>query len=519
MEINNLYNFKNPVKNFLNIDNIIFPSDIANFDINKLCWVEPINFRVRKQDDTYRTLKMPNILNFMCAYEYFKDMPHFFDVQAMDTAHKRLSANIETGDFGSGEYDWQLEKDFENLCVYDNLIKLDVKEYYGRIYTHYMDFHGHEERYLSNMKLGATNGLLMGNYLSLYFAERNLASISNDIEEELNKDDIDCEFSYFSDDFYFFCNNKDNEKVVQIFDKILEKYELERSEKKKEIWNYEKFNNHNVVARYWKKLIAHSNIRVKSDRNDNKLYFINQIVYRMSKLDDEKLKKVFINNIFKTKYFRELPLEKYQVKEYDYHQLCFIMKYSPEVMLYLADRFSEMNKFQNQKMYKFFKVRYHESLKESFNEEQLYYYYAIKIFRFEDIIESQKELVLKSDNQILISYYLKDCIFCNSDMDYLKSLEKEKYWFQNYHLILYNSDMLLDIEENIEKYLIPKKVLQPLCNKPDKVAKRESYMNFYKDNLSNGKAIIRNIEDVKNEIIQYLVLKITESEEAFAEAD
>ncbi|WP_029505251.1 hypothetical protein [Lachnoclostridium phytofermentans] len=517
MQINNLYNFKNPVKNFLNIGNIEFSDDLSHLDINRLCWVEPFNFRVRKQGDQYRTLKMPNLLNFMSACAYYKDMPYFNNIQGMDRVHKRLSANIETGDFSSGEYDWQLEKDFENLCVYDNLIKLDVKEYYGRIYTHKIDFQGLEERYISNMNLGATNGLIMGNYLSLYFAERYLACISKDIEVELNKANIDCDYTYFSDDFYFFCNVKDNEKIIHIFDKVLEKYELERSERKKEVWTYESFNNHNLVARYWKKLIAHCNIRFKSDRDDNKLYFINQIVYRMSKLDDEKMKKVFINNIFKTKYFRELPLEKYQVKEYDYHQLCFIMKYSPESMLYLADRFSIMKKFDNQKMHKFFKVRYHESLRSSFNDEQLYYFYAIKLFGFEDIIGGEKEMVLKSNNQILISYYLKDNIFTKDDLNYLKSLEDEKYWFQNYHMIMYDMDMLVDLEDNIEKYLIPKKVLQSLCNKPSKVAKRESYMNFYMKNLSTGKAIIRDIEDVKTEIINYLELKIAESEEVFEE--
>lgn len=58
------------------------------------------------------------------------------------------------------------------------------------------------------MNLGATNGLIMGNYLSVYFAENNLKNISNDIEKEIEDSNIKCEFSYFSDDFYFFCNKK-----------------------------------------------------------------------------------------------------------------------------------------------------------------------------------------------------------------------------------------------------------------------------------------------------------------------
>lgn len=517
MKLNNLYNFKNSVKNFLNIDNMIFPCNISTFDINQLCWVETINFRIRKHDDQYRTLKMPNILNFICAYEYYKNMPEFESIQDMDVDYKRLSANIETGDFVSGEYDWQLEKDFENLCIYDNLIKLDIKEYYGRIYTHKIDFQGKEERFLSNMNMGATNGLILGNYLSLYFAERYLKEIGKKLNDEFTLRGIDCEFSYFSDDFYFFCNTSENDKIIEIFDNVLEEFELERSENKKEIWSYEDFNNYNMVARYWKKLIAHCNIRYRPDKDNNKLYFINQIVYRMSKLSDEKMKKVFINNIFKTKYFRELPLEKYQVKEYDYHQLCFIMKYSPESMLYLSDRFSNMDKFDNQRVYKFFKVRYFEILKSNYNDEQLYYYYAIKLFGFNDLILNAKDLVLKSCNQVLISYYLKDDIFSIEDVQYLKNLTEEKYWFQNYHLILYNIDMLLDIENNVDKYLIPKKVEKSICTKQSQSDKRNTYMNFYKENLSNNRAIIRDIDDVKNEIINYLELKIAESEEAFYE--
>ena len=487
-----------------------YPKTVQEFPIDKLAWTEPINFRVRKEDDKYRTLKLPNILNFVCAYKKFMDMPEFESIQKLDIEHKRLSANLETGDFASGEYDRQLERDFNELCIYDNLIKLDIKEYYGRIYTHKIDFCGHKETYLSNMNAGATNGLLMGNYLSLYFAERNLSKISNDLEETLLTEHVNCKFTYFSDDFYFFCNQNDNDKVIHIFDKTLEKYELERSDKK-ETWTYETFNNYNVTARYWKKVVAHCNQRFRADRKDNKLYFINQMVYRMSKLKDQKSKKVFINNMFKIKYFRELPLEKFQVKEYDYHQLCFIMKYSPESMLYLVDKFSVMSNFDKQKLYRFFSVRYEEILKTNFNEEQLYYYYAIKNFGFEDIISQQKDLVVKSNNQILISYYLKDRVFDEGDFNYLKNFTDETYWFQNYHLVLYCRELFDDLDNSVKTYLVPKTA--------QKSKQIESYFSFYKTNLMHKRAVIRDIVGVKQEIIQYLSLKIAESESNFVKED
>jgi len=519
MKLNNMYNFKNPVKNFLDIDNLILPSNVSSFELDKLCWVEPIKFRVKKQNDKYRTLKMPNILNFVCAYEYYKDMPDFDSIQSMDSRHKRLSANIDTGDFVSGEYDNQLEGDFNNLCIYDNLVKMDIKEYYGRIYTHNIDFQGHNERFLSNMDLGATNGLIMGNYLSLYFAERNLIDISNDIEKEIVDAAIDCEFSYFSDDFYFYCNKDDNEKIISIFDRSLERYDLERNDNKIEILSYEEFNDYNLVARYWKKLIAHCNIRYDKDSNNNKMYFINQIVYRMSKLRDDKLKKVFVNNFFKTKYFLFMDLNKYKVKDYDYHQLCFIMKFSPEVMLYISKSFKDMREFNSQIMYKFFKVRYREALKQHFNDEQLYYYYAIKMFCFEDILKDAKELVLISSNQVLVSYYLQDEMFGSEDLDVLKTYTDERYWFQNYHLILHSIDLQIELENSIEKYLIPKKTFPETTDSVRKIAnkvlKKQSYMSFYMENITNRKSIIRSVEDVHSEITKYLILKIEESEESF----
>jgi hypothetical protein len=37
-------------------------------------------------------------------------------------------------------YDYQLENDSKELSIYDNLIKLDIKSYYGRVCTHHIEF-------------------------------------------------------------------------------------------------------------------------------------------------------------------------------------------------------------------------------------------------------------------------------------------------------------------------------------------------------------------------------------------
>lgn len=109
---------------------------------------------------------------------------------------------------------------------------------------------------------------------------------------------------------------------------------------------------------------------------------------------------------------------------------------------------------------------------------------------------------------------MQDNLFSQSEIDYLKTLTGEEYWFQNYHLILNRQELLQDIDNSIETYLIPESVKLP-CTKKNKVQKREAYLNFYKTNLQNGNAIIRDIADVKQAIMDYLELRMEENEEAF----
>lgn len=506
--LNNVYNFKNSIRFFINIDQMKYPDDISEFNIGKLSWSKPFKFRIKKEHDKYRTLKIPNILNFVASYNYYcYKINDFEDIKSISDPHKRLSANIQTGDFISGEYDKQLEGDFSNLCIYDNLIKLDIKEYYGRIYTHYVIPNNETtDLYLSNLNSGATNGLLMGNYISLYFAEKELSIISDSLETLIRENDINCNFSYFSDDFYFFCNKADNNTIIKIFDQVLEKHNLERNEHKKEFLSYESFNKINLVARYWKKLIATCNQKYDDKSESNKLIFINLLIYNIDKLSNEKLKTSFLINFFKTKYFRNLNLNKFILKSYDYHQLCFLMNFAPEIMLFSIDKFEAMTSFNKDKLKEFFRIRFFESLKKQFNEEQLYYYYSIKIFKFEDILISQKEKVLKSDNQLLISYYLKDNIFDEKDINELRFETSEEYWFQNYHLILYCEDLLSDINNSIIKYLVPAKCKPKTLDGTFK-NNTQSYIDFYKSNLESKIPIINDIPIVKDKISSYLELK------------
>lgn len=525
MSLSNNYNFRNPVRHFINIDHLDFPADISTFNpIDELCWTKPISFRIYKADDRFRTIKMPNILNYVRAYHYYEGLPNFNDVMLLDPQHKRLAANLDTGDFVSGNYNEQLNGDFINLCNFDVLLKVDISEYYGRIYTHYLDLdiNGLRDEPLAWLNNGKTSGLLMGNYISLYFAEYLSSRISEALQEYIATDSLNCVFNYFSDDFYFFCNHTDIEKVLTLFDKTLAEFDFVRKEKK-ELWTYETYNTYNLLTRYWKAIIRTWNLEVLKDYENHrnhpdaplihKYSFLNQLIYRLSGLQDEKSKRGFIMNFFKTKHFQTHDYSKYKVCKYDLHQLFFLVKYAPESLLYISHIVNAIPDIKNDLSTKaFLKARYEEALRQELHDVQLYFYYAIKTLGFDDIIQSTADLIIKSQNQVLVAYYLKDGNFTEDHISSLKLIEGEEYWFQNYHLILYTPSLKSDLNTNIKKYLIPKR----LSSKPNQT-KENRYFNFYFNNLQNGCALINEISAVTANITAYLDLRYEETAADFEE--
>ncbi len=504
MSKNNLYNFKNPIRHFLRIDDIMV--DLQNINVRNLSWTVPIKFKIRKDREKFRILKLPNILNFSFALKEFQSQQHFENIPELDE-HKRIAPNLETGDFSSNSFSISLEDDFKHLCIYDKLIILDIKSFYDRIYTHELGLLN--DTPLTNMNKGATNGLIMGNYISLYFAEKYLTNISNDIESRISDENIDCYYSYYSDDFYFFCNEKDELLIKKIFDEVLVVYDMERNETKDQTWSYSMYSDYNLVEKYWKTIISNCKKREKDTEKkqmengeelNKQFYFINQLVYRNAKLKDERLQRIFIINFFKSTYFHELNMNDFFLQEFNQHQLCFLFRLCPEIMLYAIPKFKIFPYFLEEHFKTFLSVGFKKSLCHNFFEEQLYFYYAIKVLGFETILNESVNAVFNCGNQILISYYIKDDLFNQEQIEDLRRRNDEMYWFQNYHLILFNKSNL-DLKESIQEYLIPNYA---------RGGQVETYLNFYYNNLNNDISIINSIDFVTESVGYYINLKINE---------
>lgn len=508
--LNYYYNFKNTIRFFVNIDNLYFPKEID--DIKKLSWCVPVNFRIKKDDNSYRIIKLPNILNFYCAFNVFKNYDNF-NLNEQINAHTKLVPNIITGDFMSGEYDKQVNQELQLLCNYDNLLKVDIKSFYDCIYTHNLDFLNQpsHELFLTNYNSGNTNGLIMGNYISLYIAENFLSKIADDLDVKFKN--FNCCFYYFSDDFYFFCNSIDNIRILDIFDKVLEKYDLERNPNKLKTFSYLEYNDEQILSRYWTSIISGSEQRFSKNKFNNTLYFLNQLVYRLEKLENYNLQKIFLTTFFKSKYFSNLNLNDFCFRDYNQHQFCYIISICPEILLYSINKLKDINFFKTDTFKNFLKNNYLKSLSRSFNDEQLYYYYAIKVLNFDDILKDSESIVSSSNNQILISYYLRDKIFSENSIGYLKTKIDEYYWFQNYHLILYDEELYSNLEESIIKYLLPNQIntenainsYKTNIKTPSKEAKKISYyIEFYSNNLISKKSFINDSSDIKFSIEKYI---------------
>lgn len=503
--LNNKYNFKNPIRHFFNLDDINFDAaDSVKYE--GLIWTEPVKFKIFKTENSTRTINFPNILNFYKALEKFESISDFFKIKE-SSSRKRVSPDLSTGEFSVMSYGEAIQKDLFNLTKYDKLLILDIKSFYGRIYTHDLGYEKDAkndtclEQRLTSLNRGKTNGLLLGSYLSLYLAEKVLLKIENQLITALEKSNIKCYFEYFSDDFYFFCNNKDIFQIKNVFSNVLDQYDLQYNDEKTLLLDFEEYSKSNNLDKQWKKVINHAISKdeeynkASKTKNETTKYptFLTQLVYRLNMISELKYKRVFINNFFKTVYFNSFVESEYTLSQSDFNYLCYIYKLMPESMLYSLNKMKKMKGFNSRQFKEYISTRFKATLDTEKHEEQLYVYFAIKTCGYTDILSELKRQVLDSKNQVLISYFIMDKVITKEDYQSFILDPKENEWLQNYHYVLVYDKNQIDI-------LIPKNVKQE--------KQRNSYNEFYKGNIDKGISIVRPTNNFEKAIESYIDLRL-----------
>ena len=527
----NIFMFKNPIRHFLNAENLIYPSVTLNKDEDSknIDWAIPIDFNIRKYygKNEVRNLKIPNYLNFYVLFEHCSLMTSFYDFGKIGEKHSRIKVNLETGDFEAYSFQRNVEADLDKLTFFDTLFRFDIKSFYKSIYTHklvkYTDFsnsiYDNKDTFITNINGGQTDGILMGNYISLYLAEFLLNDIMCNIKESFKTKNIPNALSNFSDDIYIFSFLKYKDDIYKIVATVLGKYGFELNDAKNEIYNYIEYNNSHTLTKEWKRVISiqkdHEryidHLNQFKDENESRtnyyLNFCNQLIYRISKISDDKLKSIFAKNFFKSSYFTDLDSKAYNITKENMHQLKYIMSEYPETILYIIPKFKNSNYFSAY-IQKWVDAKFVLNLDTEFHEEQLYYLFGIEaIGNFKRQIPKSVFLkCMETNNAILKSYMIM--YHLPNDIDpkaYLKT--EEENWFLNYHILLKKQD-ITNLEDDIINYLIPKSVLEKYNDgKAIGKQKKDYYMKFYKENIIKKILLIKEYEKVEEEIKKYLKLK------------
>ena len=107
-------------------------------------------------------------------------------------------------------------------------------------------------------------------------------------------------------------------------------------------------------------------------------------------------------------------------------------------------------------------------------------------------------MVLESENFPLISYFAMYDLFESSDYQKLLQIDNEEYWFVHYNLMILKPQLYGNIDDAIDKYLVPKKAAN---------GSESKYHEFYKINIDNNISILNSVEQVETEVAYYLLLK------------
>ena len=102
-----------------------------------------------------------------------------------------------------------------------------------------------------------------------------------------------------------------------------------------------------------------------------------------------------------------------------------------------------------------------------------------------------------------ISYYLIEGWFSQEQVESLKQQKAEELWFQNYHLIMCTQELFDNLDKNIDEYLLP--------NYAKKEAQKDSYREFYRINLQAKIAMVMSIEEINEELHEYLDLRFEQA--------
>lgn len=454
-----------------------------------------------------RVISFPNIFTYAySAVKLLENTSNNFG-RLENSKYNTMKIDFKKRKFQSNSYSQCLENK-TNLLLnkYEYMYKIDIQNFYNRIYTHVFEKleHGDEsiDKYVRLYNNNKTNSLLLGNILSTLSANEIMEDMCEKIEREfkMNSEESElknCKIEYFSDQFYIYFNQENLvPKILSIVKNVIGKsyFEFEINNNDSMIYNHEKIITFRKFNKDLDSLYDLQNINrsekqffkyCDADYSNNKMsHFFNALIDKYYKTETKKrkafvevaLKRVFSSsiNLFRLQLLLDTSTDTDNVSKRCIEILFMILKKHPELIItyihlgiwYIIEN-SQIYKKEN--LYNEYKNIYYQLLIKNKNNLNSIYYFHI--------------------------YYLLNKRFTNHD--------KKKNMLKDYEEKIKNCNYILDaiIAATFKPKVTKKEILKMTFSQENWLVEYTNYLNSRYYNHENN-TICKTAKAAKKEGVQ-----------------
>lgn len=509
------------------INNYVFQNKYKEYFSDNLCEVRKcIDGSIKKEklktasyniigifNNKERVISFPNIFTY--AYSAMKISATVSkEFGRLDNSkYNTMKIDFSKRKFKSNSFSQSLE-DKLNLLLnkFDYMYKIDISQFYNRIYTHVFTklevgrSDGNIDKYIRLYNNDKTNSLLLGNVLSTLSANEIMDDMCEKIEKKFICEGInDYKIEYFSDQFYIYYNKKSyDKKILNIVKEIIGKsyFEFEVNEDDSIIYNHEKLITIREFKREQDLLYDIQKIVKRDERffkecdieysNDKLNHFFNSLIEIYYKFPLNK-RKTFVEVILKRVFSSSINILRLEILLNTIKPNENNAKRCIEILLMLLKRHPEL-------IVTYIKLGIWDVISKSkvYIKNNLYYQYSNIFCR---LLEQNKQY-LDSVYYFHIYYLLKNKF---------KNFSDKNAMLNDYKKNLQGNNYLLDaiIEATLKPEVKKQEVLMMNFNKEDWLYQYTRYLNsryyqYKNDEISNLAfyskkrkiKIVKSLEDI-----------------------
>ena len=460
-----------------------------------------------------RVISFPNIFTYAYSVKKISSAVNQNFGRLCNSQYNTMKIDFNKRKFQSNSFSQSLEEKLNLLLnKFDFMYKIDISQFYNRIYTHVFTklednrANGAIDKYIRLYNNDKTNSLLLGNVLSTLAANEIMDDMCVKIKKEFESKGIeDYKIEYFSDQFYIYYNEKFYaQKILKIVKEIIGKsyFEFEVNEEDSVIYNHEKLTLLREFKREQDSLYEIQKIERRDERffkycdsdysNDKLNHFFNSLIETYYKTSLNK-RKTFIEVILKRVFSSTINLLRLEIlldtvePNENKSKLCI------EILLMLLKKHPEL-------ILTYINIGIWDVIAKSkvYINNKLFYQYSNTFYR----LLNQNKQYLDSVYYFHIYYLLKNKFQNAQDKTVILTDYKQNIQGNNY---------LLDaiIEATLKPKIKRQEVLEMDFNKEDWLYQYTRYLNsrYYQnknDEISkivflskkNGIKIVKSLEEI-----------------------